>query len=94
MPYGRRPRKNPSAPEESRPPPVSALMRDHFERKPYAGHLPGAVVGEFVVGNPEAAPKPRPPVVMPPPPWSEHYRPELDPDHEPAVEEPDEEDER
>jgi hypothetical protein len=44
---------------------------------------PFGVVGEWATPRYDPAPPAPPPFVIPPPPWSENYRPELDPDHEP-----------
>jgi hypothetical protein len=63
-------------------------MKGEFEDRPFG------IVGEWAVPQSEPVPAPPAPLVIPPPPWSVHYDPELDPDHEPAVEPPGEEDER
>jgi hypothetical protein len=74
---------------KAKPPPVNpaiaAIMRDELDAKEFG------VVGEMAVPRPiEPQPPPQPPLI-PPPPWSENYVPELDPDHEPpASEETDE----
>jgi hypothetical protein len=63
-------------------------MRDHFEAKELG------VVGEISVPRNEPAPPAPPPLVIPAPPWSQHYDPTLDPDYEPASEAEREEDEQ
>jgi hypothetical protein len=52
-------------------------MRAEFEDRPFG------VGGEFAIPRAEPVPAAAPPFVIPPPPWSENYRAELDPDPEP-----------
>jgi hypothetical protein len=82
-------RKTPPAKKAPPPSAVAEIMRSEIEDRPFGA------VGEWAVPQSEPVPAPPAPLVIPPPPWSVHYDPELDPDHEPAaIEPPSDEDER
>jgi hypothetical protein len=85
MPYTH---KRPQSPKEPHTPAAFAVLRDEFEAKEFG------IVGEWATPKSEHVPAPPPAFRPPPPPWSVNYEPALDPDHEPAIELPSEEDER
>jgi hypothetical protein len=82
----RPPRREP----QPREPTLGQLALAELKRgEPQAGF--GGRRGEMAVPRNEPAPPAPEPFVIPPPPWSENYRPELDPEHEPPAGELDEE---
>jgi hypothetical protein len=83
-------RKPPRPPAKPLPRPtaVEAMMESEFKEREWG------IAGEWETPSTDPAPPPPPPFQIPPPPWSVNYDPALDPDHEPAIEPPSEEDER
>src|SRR5262245_63892951 len=62
---------------------VAAMLAAEFEQRELGAS------GEFVVGQPEPAPTEAVPPLIPPPPWSENYIEEPEPQREAEPEAPD-----